>query len=63
MLTVSVGAGDATGGSTAQYFVGDFDGTTFVRDPSVSPETVDARHGALRYLWARTLIADLSEKF
>ena len=41
VLTVSVGAGDATGGSTAQYFVGDFDGTTFVCDPSVSPETVE----------------------
>lgn len=40
VLTVSVGASDATGGSTAQYFVGDFDGTTFVRDPSVPPETV-----------------------
>lgn len=40
VLTVSVGDSDATDGSTAQYFVGDFDGTTFVRDPSVPPETV-----------------------
>jgi len=40
VLTVSVGASDATDGSTAQYFVGDFDGTTFVRDPAVPPETV-----------------------
>ena len=40
VLTVSVGASDATDGSTAQYFVGDFDGTTFVRDPAVPPEEV-----------------------
>ncbi|KQY43848.1 glycoside hydrolase family 32 protein [Cellulomonas sp. Root137] len=40
VLTVSVGASDATGGSTAQYFVGDFDGTTFTRDPSVPDDTV-----------------------
>jgi fructan beta-fructosidase len=40
VLTVSVGASDATEGSTAQYFVGDFDGTTFTRDPSVPPEMV-----------------------
>lgn len=31
VLTVSVGDSAVTGGSTAQYFVGDFDGTTFTR--------------------------------
>ncbi|WP_265523466.1 glycoside hydrolase family 32 protein [Oerskovia flava] len=40
VLTVSVGASEETAGSTAQYFVGDFDGTTFVRDPTTPPETV-----------------------
>ncbi|MGW6228654.1 glycoside hydrolase family 32 protein [Cellulosimicrobium cellulans] len=40
VLTVSVGDSEETDGSTAQYFVGDFDGTTFTRDPATSPETV-----------------------
>ena len=38
VLHVSVGDNDATNGSTAQYFIGEFDGTTFVNDNS--PETV-----------------------
>lgn len=45
VLAVSVGASDETGGSTAQYFVGDFDGTTFVRDPDTPADlvqTIDA---------------------
>lgn len=40
VLTVSVGDSEETDGSTAQYFVGDFDGTTFVRDPATPPATV-----------------------
>ena len=40
VLTVSVGDSEATDGSTAQYFVGDFDGTTFTRDPATPAETV-----------------------
>lgn len=39
VLHTSVGANDQTDGSTAQYFVGQFDGTTFTRDPEVPPET------------------------
>ena len=35
---MSVGDNDATNGSTAQYFIGEFDGMTFVNDNS--PETV-----------------------
>jgi fructan beta-fructosidase len=38
VLHVSVGDNDTTNGSTAQYFIGEFDGTTFVNDNS--PETV-----------------------
>lgn len=30
VMTLSVGANEETGGSTAQYFIGDFDGTTYV---------------------------------
>ncbi|MGM0881378.1 MAG: GH32 C-terminal domain-containing protein [Bacillota bacterium] len=32
VLTVSIGSNEATKGSTAQYFVGSFDGTTFTND-------------------------------
>jgi len=38
VLHVSVGDKDATNGSTAQYFIGEFDGMTFVNDNP--PETV-----------------------
>lgn len=40
VLTVSVGDNAETNGSTAQYFVGAFDGTTFTRDPVTPPQTV-----------------------
>ncbi|MFD6094634.1 glycoside hydrolase family 32 protein [Oerskovia sp. NPDC060338] len=40
VLTVSVGDNAETNGSTAQNFVGTFDGTTFVRDPATPPEMV-----------------------
>lgn len=39
VLIVSVNLGSIWGGSGVQYFVGDFDGTTFVAEPG---ETVDA---------------------
>ena len=39
MLHTSVGANDQTDGSTTQYFVGQFDGATFTRDPETPPET------------------------
>ncbi|WP_234346684.1 glycoside hydrolase family 32 protein [Cellulomonas timonensis] len=40
VLTVSVGDNAETNGSTAQYFVGAFDGTAFTRDPATPPSTV-----------------------
>ncbi|SDF96538.1 fructan beta-fructosidase [Cellulosimicrobium cellulans] len=40
VLTVSEGDSEETNGSTAQYFVGEFDGSTFTRDPATPPETV-----------------------
>lgn len=38
VLMVSVNPGGPNGGSAIQYFTGDFDGTTFVTDQSVSDE-------------------------
>lgn len=40
VLTISVGASPANGGSSAQYFIGDFDGTTFTPDPEIAPDDV-----------------------
>ena len=40
VLTVSVGDNAETNGSTAQYFVGTFDGAAYTRDPDTPPETV-----------------------
>ncbi|MBE2998627.1 glycoside hydrolase family 32 protein [Nocardiopsis sp. HNM0947] len=43
VLAVSVGSSEETGGSTAQYFVGDFDGETFTSDdPPERERVVDA---------------------
>ncbi|GAB3709054.1 glycoside hydrolase family 32 protein [Nocardiopsis oceani] len=43
VLAVSVGASEETGGSTAQYFVGDFDGESFTsHDPPERERIVDA---------------------
>ena len=42
VLLVSINPGGPNGGSATQYFVGDFDGTTFTPDPSFLP---DVRNG------------------
>lgn len=38
ILLVSINPGGPNGGSATQYFVGDFDGTTFTPDPTFLPE-------------------------
>ena len=38
VLLVSINPGGPNGGSATQYFVGDFDGTTFTPDPSFLPD-------------------------
>ncbi|MGO1315941.1 MAG: glycoside hydrolase family 32 protein [Cellulomonadaceae bacterium] len=54
VLTVSVGASEETAGSTAQYFVGDFDGTTFTRDPDVDPGLVQVTDAGQDFYAAQT---------
>lgn len=41
VLVVSVNPGGAAGGGGVQYFVGDFDGTTFVSQPTTGPRWLD----------------------
>jgi len=41
VLVVSVNPGGVAGGGGVQYFVGDFDGTTFVPQPTTGPSWVD----------------------
>ncbi|WP_277207438.1 glycoside hydrolase family 32 protein [Isoptericola croceus] len=53
VLHVSVGANPETAGSTAQYFLGHFDGTTFVRDLAAEGHTEPAD-------W---LLTDVSQDF
>lgn len=38
VMLVSLGAGGYNGGSATQYFVGDFDGSTFTLDPALAPQ-------------------------
>ncbi len=40
VLTVSVGGGAPAGGTGSQYFIGEFDGTTFIDDATVTPPPV-----------------------
>ncbi|WP_116125510.1 glycoside hydrolase family 32 protein [Lewinella sp. IMCC34183] len=41
VLLVSINPGGPNGGSATQYFVGDFDGTTFTPDPTFLPDVRD----------------------
>lgn len=54
VLTVSVGASEETNGSTAQYFIGDFDGTTFVRDAATAPDMVQTTDAGQDFYAAQT---------
>lgn len=47
VLIVSVNLGSIWGGSGVQYFVGDFDGTTFVAEPSEAVDAVTPPQGDL----------------
>ncbi|MBX2822618.1 MAG: glycoside hydrolase family 32 protein [Rhodothermaceae bacterium] len=40
VLLVSINPGGPAGGSATQYFVGEFDGSTFSLDPSFAPEVI-----------------------
>ena len=45
VLQVDLNPGGPAGGSGSQYFVGDFDGITFVQDPTSAGRTLWADHG------------------
>lgn len=49
VLLVSVQTGAPAGGSGTQYFIGDFDGTTFTADPTAADGTTWVDHGADHY--------------
>jgi len=51
VLLVSINPGGPNGGSATQYFVGDFDGTTFTLDPQFAQQL--ARDGAAWLDWGR----------
>jgi len=51
VLLVSINPGGPNGGAATQYFVGDFDGTTFTLDPQFAQQL--ARDGAAWLDWGR----------
>lgn len=51
VLLVSINPGAPNGGSATQYFVGNFDGTTFTMDPAFAPAIGAAGKDASRGVW------------
>ncbi len=51
VLLVSINPGGPNGGSATQYFVGNFDGTTFSMDPTFAPAIGVAGKEASRGVW------------
>ncbi len=51
VLLVSINPGAPNGGSATQYFVGEFDGTTFSLDPSFSPSVGATGKESARGVW------------
>lgn len=62
VLTVNLNPGGPNGGSAGQYFIGDFDGTTFTSDSTVTEGLQDpGRLGDYRWLdWGRDYYAAAS---
>lgn len=50
VLLLSINPGGPNGGSATQYFVGDFDGTTFTLDPAFA-KTIGAERDMMKSVW------------
>lgn len=51
VMLVSINPGGPNGGSATQYFIGDFDGTTFTLDPDFAPRVQPAADGSEQAVW------------
>lgn len=51
VMLVSINPGGPNGGSATQYFIGDFDGTTFTLDPAFAPRVQATPDGNQQAVW------------